>query len=71
MKWKGMFVSGLAVAALASTGCATKEYVREEAGRQTAAVHTRVDTLQGEVDEAIDDVLVVDGRQLPGQQFAA
>jgi len=51
MNWKGMLIPALAVAALASGGCATKEYVREEAGRQTAAVHTRVDTLQGEVEQ--------------------
>jgi outer membrane protein OmpA-like peptidoglycan-associated protein len=37
-------------AGLLTTGCATKKYVREEAGRQTAAVHTRVDTLQGQVE---------------------
>ena len=50
MRWKGMIVMTLTAAAL-STGCATKQYVREEAGRQTAAVHTRVDTLQGQVEQ--------------------
>ena len=50
MQWKGMFIVSLGVATLAS-GCATKQYVREEAGRQTAAVHTRVDTLQGQVEQ--------------------
>src|SRR6266536_2982510 len=50
MQWKGMFVLSVAAATLA-TGCATKQYVREEAGRQTAAVHTRVDTLQGQVEQ--------------------
>src|SRR5262249_29007703 len=50
MHWKGMFGLTIAAATLA-TGCATKQYVREEAGRQTAAVHTRVDTLQGQVEQ--------------------
>src|SRR5581483_4818092 len=50
MQWKGMFIVSLGVATLAG-GCATKQYVREEAGRQTAAVHTRVDTLQGQVEQ--------------------
>jgi peptidoglycan-associated lipoprotein len=49
MSWKGMIVLSLGVG-LAATGCATKTYVREEAGRQTAAVHTRVDTLQGQLE---------------------
>ena len=50
MRWKGMIVLTVAAAGLLTTGCATKKYVREEAGRQTAAVHTRVDTLQGQVE---------------------
>jgi outer membrane protein OmpA-like peptidoglycan-associated protein len=50
MQWKGLIVLSVTAATLA-TGCATKEYVREEAGRQTAAVHTRVDTLQGQVEQ--------------------
>jgi outer membrane protein OmpA-like peptidoglycan-associated protein len=45
-----MIVLTVAAAGLLTTGCATKKYVREEAGRQTAAVHTRVDTLQGQVE---------------------
>jgi outer membrane protein OmpA-like peptidoglycan-associated protein len=45
-----MIVIVVAGAGLMATGCATKKYVREEAGRQTAAVHTRVDTLQGQVE---------------------
>src|SRR5262245_60117588 len=49
MRWKGMMVFTIGVGLLA-TGCATKTYVREEAGRQTAAVHTRVDTLQGQLE---------------------
>jgi peptidoglycan-associated lipoprotein len=36
------------IAALAVTGCATKKYVREETG----AVGTRVDEVQGQVEEA-------------------
>ena len=50
MRWKGIIVLTVAAAGLLTTGCATKKYVREEAGRQTAAVHTRVDTLQGQVE---------------------
>jgi peptidoglycan-associated lipoprotein len=50
MRWTGMIVLTVTAATL-STGCATKQYVREEAGRQTAAVHTRVDTLQGQVEQ--------------------
>lgn len=38
----------LAVAAVASAGCATKKYVRGE----TQAVHTRVDGVEGQVEEA-------------------
>jgi outer membrane protein OmpA-like peptidoglycan-associated protein len=38
----------LAVALVGSAGCATKKYVREE----TAAVGTRVDQVQGQVEEA-------------------
>ncbi|HEV8629256.1 MAG TPA: OmpA family protein [Thermoanaerobaculia bacterium] len=49
MRWKGMIVWTLA-AGLLATGCASKKYVREEVGRETAAVHTRVDTLQGQVE---------------------
>jgi peptidoglycan-associated lipoprotein len=50
MRCKGMIVLTVAAAGLLTAGCATKKYVREEAGRQTAAVHTRVDTLQGQVE---------------------
>jgi outer membrane protein OmpA-like peptidoglycan-associated protein len=39
------------VAGVSATGCATKKYVREEVGRETGAVHTRVDTLGGQVEE--------------------
>lgn len=49
MRWKGMIVLTVAAAGL-TTGCATKKYVKEEVGRETAAVHTRVDTLQGQVE---------------------
>ncbi|HSS78057.1 MAG TPA: OmpA family protein [Thermoanaerobaculia bacterium] len=38
----------LAVAALGTTGCATKKYVKTETG----AVNTRVDEVQGEVEQA-------------------
>jgi outer membrane protein OmpA-like peptidoglycan-associated protein len=51
MKSKAMIVVVLA-SAVAATGCATKQYVREEVGRETGAVHTRVDTLSGQVEEA-------------------
>src|ERR1044072_3453014 len=50
MLWKGMIVLTVVGAGLLSTGCASKKYVREEVGRETAAVHTRVDTLQGQVE---------------------
>jgi outer membrane protein OmpA-like peptidoglycan-associated protein len=50
MRWKGMIVLTVAAAGLVTTGCATKKYVKEEVGRETAAVHTRVDTLQGQVE---------------------
>ncbi|HVS01502.1 MAG TPA: OmpA family protein [Thermoanaerobaculia bacterium] len=40
----------LAVGLLA-TGCATKKYVTEEVTRETGAVHTRVDTIEGQVEE--------------------
>jgi peptidoglycan-associated lipoprotein len=50
MACKGMTVLVL-VAGVAATGCATKKYVREEVGRETGAVHTRVDTLSGQVEE--------------------
>jgi len=50
MRWKGMIVLTVAAAGLLTTGCATKKYVKEEVGRETAAVHTRVDTLQGQVE---------------------
>ncbi len=49
MRWKGMFVLTVGAGLLAA-GCASKNYVREEVGRETAAVHTRVDTLQGQVE---------------------
>jgi len=49
MRWKGIFLLTVGVGLL-STGCASKKYVREEVGRETAAVHTRVDTLQGQVE---------------------
>ena len=51
MKSQAVFVVVLA-AGVAATGCATKKYVREEVGRETGAVHTRVDTLSGQVEEA-------------------
>lgn len=51
MKRQAMIVVVLA-ASVAATGCATKKYVREEVGRETGAVHTRVDTLSGQVEEA-------------------
>jgi outer membrane protein OmpA-like peptidoglycan-associated protein len=35
---------------LVASGCATKKYVREEVTRETGAVHTRVDTLSGQVE---------------------
>jgi peptidoglycan-associated lipoprotein len=41
-------VFGLIAAMAATTGCATKKYVREETG----AVSTRVDGVQGQVEEA-------------------
>lgn len=50
MSWKSMTVLTL-VAGVAATGCATKKYVREEVGRETGVVHTRVDTLGGQVEE--------------------
>ncbi len=48
-KNRGLKLLGLAVAtaALLSTGCATKKYVEGE----TAAVHTRVDSVEGQVEE--------------------
>lgn len=49
MRWKGMIVWTVGAGLLAS-GCATKKYVKEEVGRETGAVHTRVDTLQGQVE---------------------
>ena len=49
MRCKGMIMLSLG-AGLLTAGCATQQYVREEAGRQTAAVHTRVDTLQGQLE---------------------
>jgi peptidoglycan-associated lipoprotein len=36
---------------LVASGCASKKYVREEVSRETGAVHTRVDTLSGQVEE--------------------
>ena len=35
---------------LVASGCASKKYVREEVSRETGAVHTRVDTLSGQVE---------------------
>jgi len=49
MRWKGMMVLTVG-AGLLATGCATKKYVKEEVGKEAAAVHTRVDTLQGQVE---------------------
>jgi outer membrane protein OmpA-like peptidoglycan-associated protein len=49
MRWKGMIVLTVG-AGLLATGCATKEYVKEEVTRETGAVHTRVDTLQGQLE---------------------
>lgn len=49
MRWKGMIVWTVGAGLLAG-GCATKTYVREEIGRETAAVHTRVDTVQGQLE---------------------
>ena len=49
MRWKGILVLTIG-AALLTTGCATKKYVKEEVGREAGAVHTRVDTLQGQVE---------------------
>jgi peptidoglycan-associated lipoprotein len=37
-------------AGVLTTGCATKKYVRDEVGRETAPVHTRIDTLSGQVE---------------------
>ena len=42
-----VFVVGLG---LVASGCASKKYVREEVSRETGAVHTRVDTLSGQVE---------------------
>ena len=49
MRSKGMMVLTVGAGLLAG-GCATKTYVREEVGRETAAVHTRVDTVQGQLE---------------------
>jgi peptidoglycan-associated lipoprotein len=49
MRWKGIIVLTVG-AGLLATGCATKKYVKEEVTRETGAVHTRVDTLQGQVE---------------------
>jgi outer membrane protein OmpA-like peptidoglycan-associated protein len=49
MRWKGILVLTVSAGVLA-TGCATKTYVKDEVTRETAAVHTRVDTLQGQVE---------------------
>ena len=50
MRWKGILVLTIGVGLL-TTGCATKKYVKDEVTRETGAVHTRVDTLQGQVEE--------------------
>ncbi len=49
MRWKGILVLTVG-AGLLTTGCATKKYVKDEVTRETGAVHTRVDTLQGQVE---------------------
>src|SRR5687768_15578321 len=49
MRWKGILVLTVG-AGLMATGCATKKYVKDEVTRETGAVHTRVDTLQGQVE---------------------
>ncbi len=49
MRWKGILVLTVG-AGLLATGCATKKYVKDEVTRETGAVHTRVDTLQGQVE---------------------
>jgi peptidoglycan-associated lipoprotein len=41
---------GVLAVGLLATGCASKKYVREEVSRETGAVHTRVDTLTGQVE---------------------
>lgn len=48
MRNKLWMIALVLVVALAATGCATKKYVREETG----AVGTRVDEVQGQVEEA-------------------
>jgi outer membrane protein OmpA-like peptidoglycan-associated protein len=48
MRNKLWFVALALIVALAATGCATKKYVRQETG----AVGTRVDSVQGQVEEA-------------------
>jgi peptidoglycan-associated lipoprotein len=48
MRNKLWFVALALIVALAATGCATKKYVREETG----AVGTRVDEVQGQVEQA-------------------
>jgi peptidoglycan-associated lipoprotein len=48
MRNKLWMITLVLVVALAATGCATKKYVREETG----AVGTRVDEVQGQVEEA-------------------
>lgn len=48
MRNKLWMVALALIVAMSATGCATKKYVREEAG----AVNTRVDSVQGQVEEA-------------------
>lgn len=48
MRNKLWMIALLLIVALAATGCATKKYVREETG----VVGTRVDEVQGQVEEA-------------------
>jgi peptidoglycan-associated lipoprotein len=48
MRNKLWFVALALIVALSATGCATKKYVREETG----AVGTRVDEVQGQVEQA-------------------
>lgn len=48
MRNKLWMVALALIVAMSATGCATKKYVREETG----AVNTRVDSVQGQVEEA-------------------
>jgi peptidoglycan-associated lipoprotein len=48
MRNKLWFIALALIVALSATGCATKKYVRQETG----AVGTRVDSVQGQVEEA-------------------